>query len=96
MSVEIRSTNYNGQNAVVTLYSSTGATIPYTSATTISLGVQTIPFTYSSATISNEYGIFSCNFTGYSKTCIINQQTPPDGDGNRYKTIKIGNQIWIS
>ena len=96
MSVEIRSTNYNGQNAVVTLYSSTGATIPYTSATTISLGVQTIPFTYSSATISNEYGIFSCNFTGYSKTCIINQQTPPDGDGNRYKTIKIGNQIWMS
>jgi uncharacterized protein (TIGR02145 family) len=96
MSVQITSTNYNGQSANVTLFSSTGNTIPYTSATTISLGVQTIPFTYSSATISNEYGVFSCNFTGYSKTCIINQQTPPDGDGNTYKTIKIGTQIWMS
>jgi uncharacterized protein (TIGR02145 family) len=96
MSVQITATNYNNQSANVTLFSSTGNTIPYTSATTISLGVQTIPFTYSSSTISDEYGIFSCNFTGYSKTCIINQQTPPDGDGNRYKTIKIGNQIWMS
>jgi len=96
MSVQITSTNYNGQSANVTLFSSTGDTIPYTSATTISLGVQTIPFTYSSAIISDEYGIFSCNFTGYSKTCIINQKTPPDGDGNTYKTIKIGTQIWMS
>lgn len=96
MSVQITSTNYNGQSANVTLFSSTGNTIPYTSASTISLGVQTIPFTYSSATISDEYGVFSCNFTGYSKTCIINQQTPPDGDGNTYDTIKIGNQIWMS
>jgi uncharacterized protein (TIGR02145 family) len=96
MSVQITSTNYNNQSANVTLYSSTGNTIPYTSANAISLGVQTIPFTYSSSTISDDYGIFSCNFTGYSKTCIINQQTPPDGDGNRYKTIKIGNQIWMS
>jgi uncharacterized protein (TIGR02145 family) len=96
MSVQITSTNYNNQSANVTLFSSTGNTIPYTSASTISLGVQTIPFTYSSATISDEYGVFSCNFTGYSKTCIINQQTPPDGDGNTYDTIKIGNQIWMS
>jgi uncharacterized protein (TIGR02145 family) len=96
MSVQITSTNYNGQSANVTLFSSTGNTIPYTSATAISLGVQTIPFTYSSSTISNEYGIFSCNFTGYSKTCIINQKTPPDGDGNTYNTIRIGNQIWMS
>jgi uncharacterized protein (TIGR02145 family) len=96
MSVQITSSNFNGKSANVTLFSSTGNTIPYTNATTISLGVQTIPFTYSSATISNEYGIFSCNFTGESKTCIINQKTPPDGDGNTYNTIKIGNQIWMS
>ena len=96
MSVQITATNYNGQSANVTLFSSTGNTIPYTSATTISLGVQTIPFTYSSSTISDEYGHFSCNFTSFGNTCIINQQTPPDGDGNRYDIIKIGNQIWMS
>lgn len=96
MSVQITSEAYYGQPAVVTLYSSTGNTIPYTSANTISLGVQTIPFSYSSATISDEYGVFSCDFTGFSKTCTINQQTPQDGDGNRYDTIKIGNQIWMS
>lgn len=96
MSIQITSTNYNGQLTNVTLFSSTGNTIPYTSATTISLGVQTIPFTYSSSTISNEYGHFSCNFTSFGSTCVINQQTPPDGDGNRYDIIKIGNQIWMS
>jgi uncharacterized protein (TIGR02145 family) len=96
MSVQITATNYNGQSANVTLFSSTGNTIPYTSANTISLGVQTIPFTYSSSTISNEYGHFSCNFTSFGNTCVINQQTPPDGDGNRYDIIKIGNQIWMS
>lgn len=96
MSVQITSTNYNGQSANVTLFSSTGNTIPYTSANAISLGVQTIPFTYSSSTISNEYGHFSCNFTSFGNTCVINQQTPPDGDGNRYKIIKIGTQVWMS
>lgn len=96
MSVQITATNYNGQSANVTLFSSTGNTIPYTSANTISLGVQTIPFIYSSSTISNEYGHFSCNFTSFGNTCVINQQTPPDGDGNRYDIIKIGNQIWMS
>ena len=96
MPIQLTSSNYNGRAANITLYSSTGNTIPYTSATTISLGVQTFPFTYSSSTISNEYGHFSCNFTDYSKTCIVNKQTPPDGDGNTYDTIKIGNQIWMS
>ena len=96
MSVQITSEAYNGQPAIVTLYSSTGNTIPYTSANTTSLGVQTIPFSYSSETISNEYGVFSCDFTGFSKTCTVNQQTPPDGDGNTYDTIQIGNQIWMS
>lgn len=96
MPIRITSTNYNGQVANVTLYSSTGNTIPYTNATTISLGNQTIPFNYSSTTESNEYGIFSCNFTGFSKTCTINQKTPVDGDGNTYNTIKIGTQVWMS
>lgn len=96
MPIRITSTNYNNQVANVTLYSPTGNTIPYTNATTISLGNRTIPFVYSSTTVSNEYGIFSCNFTGFSKTCIINQKTPVDGDGNTYNTIKIGTQVWMS
>ncbi len=96
MSVEITSSNYNGQTCNVTLYASTGNTIPYTNATQINLGTKTIPFTYSSTTNSNEYGIFSCQFSGINKTCAVSQLTPPDGDGNQYKTIKIGNQVWMS
>lgn len=95
MSVSITSSNYSGQIATVTLYSSTGNTLPYTSATTISLGSQTIPFTYSSTAISNEYGVFSCFLPSFNKTCIVNQQTPPDGDGNVYQIIKIGTQVWM-
>jgi len=95
MSVSITSSNYSGRTATVTLYSSTGNTLPYTSATTISLGSQTIPFTYSSTTISNEYGVFSCFFSSFNKTCIVTQQTPPDGDGNVYPIIKIGTQVWM-
>jgi uncharacterized protein (TIGR02145 family) len=96
MSTQITSTNYNNQNCTVTLYSATGNTIPYTNATQISLGTQTIPFTYSSTTVSDEYGVFSCFFSDFNTTCTVSQLTPPDGDGNRYKTIKIGNQIWMS
>lgn len=95
MSVYITSTNYSGQTANVTLYSSTGNTLPYTSATTLSLGSQTIPFIYSSTTLNDEYGVFSCFFNSFNSTCIVNQQTPPDGDGNVYPIIKIGNQIWM-
>jgi uncharacterized protein (TIGR02145 family) len=96
MPTQITSTNYNNQNCTVTLYSATGNTIPYTNATQISLGTQTIPFTYSSTTVSDEYGVFSCFFSDFNSTCTVSQLTPPDGDGNRYKTIKIGNQIWMS
>ena len=56
-----------------------------------------MPFIYSSTTVSNEYGTFSCQFTGLSnKICTTSQFTPPDGDGNIYRTIKIGSQVWMS
>jgi len=96
MPLEINSSNYSGENANVTLYHPTGNTVTYTDATQTNLGTQTIPYSYTGSPETLEYGVFSFNFTGYSKTCIINQQTPPDGDGNRYKIIKIGDQIWMS
>lgn len=94
MSVRVSSVNYSGQTCTVRLYAATGNTIPYTNATEIVLGTRTMPFTYSSTTVSNEYGVFSCLFSGAS--CVASQLTPSDGDGNRYRTIKIGNQIWMS
>ena len=97
MSVTISSlSNYTGRNAIVTLYSPTGNTIPYTNATQINLGSQTLPFEYTSLNTVNEYGRFSVFFTGYNHTCVINQQTPVDGDGNKYDIIKIGTQTWMS
>lgn len=96
MPLEINSSNYYNQSANVTLYHPTGNTVTYTNATQTNLGTQTIPYSYTGSPETLEYGVFSFNFTGFSKTCIINQQTPPDGDGNRYKIIKIGNQIWMS
>jgi uncharacterized protein (TIGR02145 family) len=99
MAIQVSSINFSGQTANVSIYAATGYTIPYNhpSGTTINVGTQTMPFTYSSATISNEYGTFSCQFPGLSnKICTASQLTPPDGDGNRYRTIKIGNQVWMS
>ena len=96
MPLEINSSNYYNQSANVTLYHPTGNTVTYTNATQTNLGTQTIPYSYTGSPETLEYGVFSFNFTGSSKTCIINQQTPPDGDGNRYKIIKIGNQVWMS
>jgi uncharacterized protein (TIGR02145 family) len=96
MPLEINSSNYYSQSANVTLYHPTGNTVTYTNATQTNLGTQTIPYSYTGSPETLEYGVFSFNFTGSSKTCIINQQTPPDGDDNRYKIIKIGDQVWMS
>lgn len=97
MAVQVSSTNFSGHTANVSLYAATGTTIPFSAATIINLGTQTMPFTYSSTTLSNEYGTFSCQFTGLSnKICTTSQFTPPDGDGNIYRTIKIGSQVWMS
>ena len=98
MAIQVSSINFSGQTANVTLYAATGETIPFSAATTtINVGTQTMPFTYSSTTISNEYGTFSCQFPGLSnKICTASQLTVLDADDNRYRTIKIGNQVWMS
>jgi uncharacterized protein (TIGR02145 family) len=98
MAVQITSSNYNGQTGEVTLYLPTGHTIPFNSpsGTTVNLGLKLIPFTYEAPDITWEYGVFSIFFSATSKTCLVEALTPPDGDGNQYRTIKIGNQIWMS
>jgi|LakMenEpi03Aug12_release.lakeMendotaPanAssembly.Ray.scaffolds.fasta_scaffold221270_2 uncharacterized protein (TIGR02145 family) len=96
MGVTLSSNNFNGATATVTLYLPTGTTIPYTSATAENLGSQTMPFTYTGTYPSWEHGVFSLFFSASGKTCIDFISTPPDGDGNEYRTILIGNQIWMS
>lgn len=99
MAVLIKSNNYSGQTANVTLYAPTGHTIPYNSpsGTSINLGQNVLPFTYQDDNNpAMEYGVFELYFSGVNKTCEASQLTPPDGDGNQYRTIKIGNQIWMA
>jgi uncharacterized protein (TIGR02145 family) len=96
MAVQITSSTFNGQNSVVTLYLPTGDTRPYSDATSISIGARTIPFTYEASNTIWEYGVFSIFLSGESKTCLTRALTPPDGDGNQYRIIKIGNQVWMS
>lgn len=96
MAIQITSTNFSGQTGAVTLYLPTGDTRPYTDATSVSIGAQTIPFDYAASNIIWEHGVFSIFFSATSKTCTVTQLTPPDGDGNVYRTIQIGNQIWMS
>ena len=98
MAVLIQTTNYSGQTASVTLYAPTGHTIPFNSpsGTSINLGEQVLPFIYQDTNPAMEYGVFSLYFSGANKTCEASQLTPPDGDGNRYNTIRIGNQVWMA
>ena len=96
MAVEITSTNFSGQTGQVTLYLPTGDTRFYNYSTAVSIGAQTIPFDYAASNIIWEHGVFSIFFSATSKTCNVTQLTPPDGDGNVYRTIQIGNQIWMS
>ena len=56
--VQISSNNYSGQIANITFYPCTGGTI--------SLGSQTIPYTYSS---NYYYGQYSLYFSAYNSTC---------------------------
>jgi uncharacterized protein (TIGR02145 family) len=60
------------------------------------LGERVLPFIYQDTNPAMEYGVFSLYFSGANKTCEASQLTPPDGDGNRYNTIRIGNQVWMS
>jgi uncharacterized protein (TIGR02145 family) len=96
MAIELTSTNFNGQDALVTLYLPTGTTIPYSAATSVNIGLQNIPFTYQAPYIAWEYGQFVLDFTGSSKVCLSRQVTPPDGDGNVYDIIEIGSQVWMA
>jgi len=98
MAVLIQTTNYSGATASVTLYAPTGHTIPFNSpsGTSINLGQKVLPFTYQNENPAMEYGVFELYFSGTNKTCESALLTPPDGDGNVYNTIKIGNQVWMS
>jgi uncharacterized protein (TIGR02145 family) len=98
MAILIQSNNYSGQTASVTLYAPTGHTIPYNSpsGTTVNVGEQVLPFIYQNENPAMQYGVFSLFFSGANKTCETSLLTPPDGDGNQYRTIIIGNQIWMA
>lgn len=65
--IELQSTNYNGQLADITYYPCSGGTI--------SLGYQTIPYTYTNDNYEGTYDLF---FSGFNQTCqlVITCPTP--------------------
>jgi len=65
--IQLQSTNYNGQLADITFYPCSGGTI--------SLGYQTIPYTYTNDNYQGTYNLF---FSAFSQTCqlVITCPTP--------------------
>lgn len=65
--IQLQSTNYNGQLADITFYPCSGGSI--------SLGVQTIPYTYTNDNYEGTYDLF---FSAFSQTCqlVITCPTP--------------------
>jgi hypothetical protein len=65
--IQLQSTNYNGQLADITFYPCSGGTI--------SLGYQTIPFTYTNDNYEGTYDLF---FSAFNQTCqlVITCPTP--------------------
>lgn len=65
--IQLQSTNYNGQLADITFYPCSGGSI--------SLGVQTIPYTYTNDDYEGTYDLF---FSAFSQTCqlVITCPTP--------------------
>ena len=65
--IQLQSTNYNGQLADITFYPCSGGTI--------SLGYQTIPYTYTNDNYEGTYDLF---FSGFNQTCqlVITCPTP--------------------
>jgi hypothetical protein len=65
--IQLQSTNYNGQLADITFYPCSGGSI--------SLGYQTIPYTYTNDDYEGTYDLF---FSAFSQTCqlVITCPTP--------------------
>lgn len=61
-SIQITSTNYNGQTAQVTFYSVAAPNTP------VNLGPQTLPYSRSGDDV---YGSYELNFTAYNKVCVV-------------------------
>lgn len=61
-SIQITSTNYNGQTAQITFYSVNAPNTP------VNLGSQTLPYSRSGDDV---YGSYELNFTAYNKTCVV-------------------------
>ena len=61
-SIQITSTNYNGQTAQITFYSVNAPNTP------VNLGPQTLPYSRSG---NDVYGSYELNFTAYNKICVV-------------------------